>query len=102
MLNKKVSLHSLVTKMLNKTHPYSLKKNLHILNKKETSHAFLKYIFSGCECLFANFILCLTIIREIFTLLRMSIKIEDSKFMSKEQFDARKGPNLIMKHKRAI
>ena len=30
------------------------------LNKKETSHAYFKYVFSGCECFFGNFILCIT------------------------------------------
>ena len=32
---------------------------INILNKKETSHAYLKYVFSGCECYFAIFILCI-------------------------------------------
>ena len=32
----------------------------YILNKKkETSHAYLKDVFSRCECCFTNFILCL-------------------------------------------
>ena len=35
-------------------------------------------------------------LKHVFTILKMSITTEASKFMSKEQFDVRKGPNLKM------
>ena len=33
-------------------------------------------------------------LKEVFTVLKMSFTTEVSKFMSKEQFEVRKGPNL--------
>ena len=41
-------------------------------------------------------------LREVFTVLKMSITTETSKCMSNEQFDVRKGPNLKMQFKRAL
>ena len=63
-----------------------------ILNKKETPQAYLKYVFSECECCFAIFIV--SKLREVFTALKLNIKIKASNLMSGDQFDVRKGPNL--------
>ena len=41
-------------------------------------------------------------IREVVNVLKMSITTEASKFMSKEQFAVRKGPNLKMQFKFAF
>ena len=41
-------------------------------------------------------------LRDVFTVLKKSITTEASKFMSKEQSDVRKGPNLKMQFKRAF
>ena len=41
-------------------------------------------------------------LREVFSVLKMSITTEASKFMSKEQFDVLKGPNLKMQFKRVF
>ena len=58
--------------------------------KKETSHAYLKYIFSGCEYLQILFY----VLREVFTVLIMNVMTEAVKVMSQDQFDVSKGPNL--------
>ena len=44
----------------------------------------------------------LYILGEVFTVLKMSITTEASKFMSKEQFDVRNGPNLKVTFKRSF
>ena len=41
-------------------------------------------------------------LREVFTVLKMNITTEASKFISEDQFDVRKCPNLKMQLKRAI
>ena len=41
-------------------------------------------------------------LREVFTVLRMNIMTEASKFMSEDQFDVKKGPNLKMQFKHAF
>ena len=41
-------------------------------------------------------------LREVFTVLKMSFTTEASKFMSRERFGVRKGPNLKMQFKRAF
>ena len=41
-------------------------------------------------------------LREVFTVFKMCITTEASKFMSIEQFGVRKGPNLKMQFKRAF
>ena len=38
---------------------YDMKTDIYTEQKKKQSHAYLKYVFSGCECCFANFILCI-------------------------------------------
>ena len=68
---------------------------LHILNKKETSHAYLKYDFSKCEGCFAKKKIMYKL-REVFTALKINITTEASKLMPEDQFDVRKGPNLKM------
>ena len=41
-------------------------------------------------------------LREVFTVLKMNIDTKASKFISEDQFDVRKGPNLKMQFKRAF
>ena len=79
-------------KSKNKKKVYHLNPSFTILNKKETSQAYLKYVFSGYECCFAIFILCLNLERSSLPS-KMNTMTEASKFlMSRDQFDIRKGP----------
>ena len=64
--------------------------NINILNKKNVTSG-LKYVSSECERFFCKFYFMYSL---VFTVLKMSITTEASKFMSKEQFDVRKDPNL--------
>ena len=45
---------------------------------------------------------CIYKLREVLTVLKMNIMKEDSKLMSEDQFDVRKGPNLKMQFKHAF
>ena len=72
---------------------------VYILNKKERSHAYLKYVSRDVNAFLQ---ILFYFLREVFTVLKMSITTKASKFMSKEQFDVKKGPNLKMQFKRAF
>ena len=41
-------------------------------------------------------------LKEVFTVFKMNITIEASRFMSEDQFDVRKCPNLKLRFKRAF
>ena len=41
-------------------------------------------------------------LREVFTVHKMTIMTDASKFMSEDQFDVGKGPNLLVQLKRAF
>lgn len=69
--------------------------------EKETFHACLKYVFSGCKFCFANFVVHINY--EKYPLPSKGISWQKlSKIRSEDQFDIRKGQKLRMQFKRSF
>ena len=67
--------------------------------QQKTSHAYLNYVFTGCECCSEILIHVTTVLREVFGVLKMYITTEASKFMSEDKGSIFENANLSVHFK---